>query len=89
MDTDRTDGARGEAGTGEEEREWRNPFKNEGDAFRILVMFMIAAGLVVAAAELIGSWAGLVVGAVAALIGLWAAANWLWVGLGENDDEES
>lgn len=88
MDTDGTDGGRGEASAGEEEREWRNPFKNEGDAFRILVMFMIAAGLVVAAAELVGSWAGLVVGAVAALIGLWAAANWLRVGLGENEEDE-
>ncbi len=87
MDTDRTEDANGVAGTGEEEREWRNPFKNEGDAFRILVMFMIAAGLVIAAAELIGSWAGLLLGAVAALIGLWAAASWLRVGLRENDDE--
>ena len=73
---------------GREQREWRNPFKNEADAFRILVMFMVAAGLVVAAAELVGSWAGIVLGLVAALVGLWAAANWLRVGLGENDESE-
>jgi UPF0716 family protein affecting phage T7 exclusion len=49
----------------------RNPLRNEGDMFRVLVMFAVAAAIVIAVGLVIGSLAGVIVGAVLVAIGLW------------------
>ncbi len=66
--------------------EWRNPLRNEADAFRVLVMILAAAAIVIAAAEIVGSWLGATLGLVAIAVGLYAAIGWLRVGLGERDE---
>lgn len=68
--------------------EWRNPLRNEADAFRVLVMILLAAAIVIAAAEIVGSWLGAILGLIAIAIGLYATIGWLRVGLGERDDED-
>jgi len=49
----------------------RNPLRNEGDMFRVLIMFGIGAAIVIAVALLISSLAGAIVGAILVAIGLW------------------
>jgi UPF0716 family protein affecting phage T7 exclusion len=49
----------------------RNPLRNEGDMFRVLIMFAVAAAIVIAIALLIGSLAGAIVGVILIAIGLW------------------
>jgi UPF0716 family protein affecting phage T7 exclusion len=49
----------------------RNPLRNEGDMFRVLIMFGVAATVVIAVALLIGSLAGAIVGVILIAIGLW------------------
>ena len=66
----------------------RNPFQNEADAFRILVMVVIAGAIVVAAAELVGSWLGLTLLAAAVLLAVWAIVGWLREELSEPDSDE-
>jgi hypothetical protein len=68
--------------------EMRNPFRNESDAFRLLVMIVIAAAAVIAAAELVGSWLGLLLAFVAIAVGTYAAVGWLRVGLEEVDEPD-
>ena len=48
-----------------------NPLKRESDMFRVLVMFAVAAAIVIAVALIFGSLAGLIVGVVLIAIGLW------------------
>lgn len=55
----------------------RNPFRNEADAFRVLVMFVAAGALVVAAALLIGTLAGIVVALILLAVGAWRSWG-LW-----------
>lgn len=64
----------------------RNPFRNEADAFRVLVMFVAAGVLVVAAALLIDPLAGVVVGLGLLAIGLWRSWGLLqsWRRLGSD-----
>ena len=69
--------------------EMRNPFRNEADAFRVLVMIVVAAGIVIAAAEIVGSWLGLLLAAVGLAIGFYSAFGWLREGLSEREDEDS
>ena len=69
------------------EPEMRNPFRSEADAFRILVMIVIAAAVVIAAAELIAPWLGLTLALIAIAVGLWQAVGWLRVGLGEREED--
>jgi UPF0716 family protein affecting phage T7 exclusion len=49
----------------------RNPLKRESDMFRVLLMFAVAAAIVIAVALLISSLAGAIVGAILLGIGLW------------------
>lgn len=70
-----------------EQGEWRNPLRNEADAFRVLVMILVAAAIVIAAAEIVGSWLGVILGLIAIALGLYATFGWLRVGLGERDDD--
>jgi hypothetical protein len=53
-----------------------NPFRHEQDAFRMLVMFMVGAAIVIAATVITGSS---VVGLVVAFILVCLAAAKLWV----------
>jgi UPF0716 family protein affecting phage T7 exclusion len=53
------------------EKKPRNPLRNEGDMFRVLIMFAVAAALVIGVALLVGSLAGAIVGAILVGIGLW------------------
>jgi UPF0716 family protein affecting phage T7 exclusion len=52
-----------------------NPLKRESDMFRVLIMFVAAAAIVIAVALLISSLAGAIVGAVLVAIGLWRTWN--------------
>jgi UPF0716 family protein affecting phage T7 exclusion len=49
----------------------RNPLRNEADMFRVLLMFAVAAVIVITVAVLISSLAGALVGLVLIAIGLW------------------
>ena len=53
----------------------RNPLRREADMFRVLIMFAVAAAIVIAVAVLISSLAGLIVGAIFVAIGLWRTWN--------------
>ena len=48
-----------------------NPLKRESDMFRVLIMFVVAAAIVIAVAVLFGSLAGAIVAAILLGIGLW------------------
>jgi UPF0716 family protein affecting phage T7 exclusion len=48
-----------------------NPLKRESDMFRVLIMFVVAAAIVIAVAVLLGSLAGAIVGAILVAVGLW------------------
>jgi UPF0716 family protein affecting phage T7 exclusion len=48
-----------------------NPLKREADMFRVLVMFAVAAAIVIAVALIFGSLAGVIVGVILVAIGLW------------------
>ena len=60
----------------------RNPFRNEADAFRVLVMFVLAGAAVVAAAALIDPAVGLALAGVFCAIGCGRAWG-LWQDWGE------
>jgi hypothetical protein len=49
----------------------RNPLRRERDMFRVLIMFAVAAAIVIAVAVLISSLAGALVALVLLGIGLW------------------
>ena len=65
----------------------RNPFRSEADAFRVLVMIVVAGGVVIASAVLISTTVGAVLALIAILIGIWATIGWLRVALSERDEE--
>ena len=52
-----------------------NPLKREADMFRVLIMFAVAAAIVIAVALLISSLAGAIVGVILVAIGLWRTWN--------------
>jgi hypothetical protein len=55
----------------------RNPFRNEADAFRVLMMVVAAGAVVVAVAVLLGGLAGALVGLVFLCVGAWRAVGLL------------
>ncbi len=59
----------------------RNPFKSEGDAFRLLVLIGIAALVVIAVAAVAGSMPAAVLGLALVLFGAFHAWRWLRQGL--------
>lgn len=69
------------------DEEMRNPFQKEEDAFRVLVIIVVAAAVIIASAVLISKTLGAVLAVVAIAAGLWKTAGWLGVALGEPDDE--
>jgi hypothetical protein len=66
----------------------RNPFRSEADAFRILVMILVAAAIVIASAVLVSPTLGAILGAIAVAIGLWRAGGWLAIMLGAPDEDD-
>lgn len=64
----------------------RNPFRSEADAFRVLVMIVVAAAIVIAGALLVGSWLGALLGLIAIVLGLKSTIGWLRVGLQEREE---
>ena len=72
-----------------ESRKPRNPLRNEADMFRVLIMFGVAAAIVIAVALLIGSLAGAIVGAILLAIGLWRTWRLIqdWRRYGSDPDE--
>jgi hypothetical protein len=54
-----------------------NPFRSEADAFRVLMMFVIAGAAVVAVALLISELAGALLGVVLLAYGCWRAWGWV------------
>lgn len=65
----------------------RNPFRSEADAFRIVVMIVVAAGIVIASAVLISTTLGAILALIAILAGIWASIGWLRVALSEREEE--
>jgi hypothetical protein len=55
----------------------RNPFRNEADAFRVLMMFVAAGAAVIAVALLVDPLAGALLGVALVAVGLWRAWG-LW-----------
>ena len=70
------------------DREPRNPFRNEADAFRILVIVGLAATVVIAVAVVFGSTAGALLGLVLLLLGGSMALKWLRVQLEARPPDE-
>ena len=66
----------------------RNPFRNEADAFRVLMMIVGGAALVIATAVLIDSAVALAVGLVLACVGCWRAWG-LWQDWGERREDSA
>ena len=64
----------------------RNPFRNEADAFRILVIVVITAAVIIAAAKLIDGWVGAALGLIAFVAATWSVAGWLLTELAERDE---
>ena len=52
-------------------RQPHNPLRREADMFRVLIMFAVAAAIVIAVALLISSLAGVIVAVILVAIGLW------------------
>jgi hypothetical protein len=55
----------------------RNPFRNEADAFRVLVQVVAAGAIVAAVAELIGGLPAVIAGLLLIGVGLWRSWG-LW-----------
>ena len=70
------------------DRELRNPFQSEEDAFRILVMIIAAAVIVIACAVLVSTTLGAILAVIAIAVGLWRAGGWLGQMLGAPDDDD-
>ena len=67
----------------------RNPFKSEADAFRILVMILVAAAIVIVCAVLVSVTLAAILAVVAVAIGLWRAGGWLGRMLGPPDEDDA
>jgi len=67
----------------------RNPFRREADAFRVLLMFVAGAAVVIAVALLVSSLAGALLALVLLAIGLWRAWGLLqeWRRVGSDPGE--
>jgi len=78
------------SGTGTEASEpkkWRNPFRSEADAFRLLVIIGLAVAAIVIAAKLGGPWLGVPVALILIGLGTRATLRWLKVAVEERDPE--
>ena len=64
----------------------RNPFRNEADAFRVLMMFVAAGAAVIAVALLVGTIPGIVLALLLTGVGVWRAWG-LWQSWRETGSE--
>ncbi len=71
-----------------DERPPRNPFRNETDAFRVLMVIAAAGAIVVAVTLLAGTTPGFILAIALVCIGLWSTARWLRYWLGTREDQE-
>ena len=71
-----------------DERPHRNPFRNEADAFRILMMVVAAGAIVVAVTLAAGTTPGFILAIVLGGIGLWFAGKWARYWLGTREGQE-
>jgi hypothetical protein len=69
-----------------DEQRFRNPFRSEQDAFRLLVIIGVSVLAIVLAWRLGGSWAGVPVTVVLLAAATRATFRWLRQALGERDD---
>jgi hypothetical protein len=69
----------------EETKPFRNPFRSEEDAFRLLVIMIVAIAVMVAAAKLGGPWVGVPVAVVVIGLGVRATVLWLRIALQERE----
>lgn len=72
--------------SGQDGKPLRNPLRSERDAFRVLVYIVVAALLIVLAATLVGTWAGVVLALVALVLGLTQTVSWLAAMLSTPED---
>jgi uncharacterized membrane protein YjjP (DUF1212 family) len=68
-----------------EDRELRNPFRSEADAFRLLLLIGLGVLAVVLAAVLGGGWVGLAVAVVLLAIAARATFRWLQASVAERE----
>jgi hypothetical protein len=69
----------------------RNPFRSEGDAFRLLMTVVAAGAVVVAVTLLIRPLVGALVGLLLVAVGLWRVwrwARWWFAARGEGSEAE-
>lgn len=69
----------------EEAKPFRNPFRSEADAFRLLVIIGLSIAAIVVAAQLGGAWAGVPVTLILLAVATRATLRWLKVAIGERD----
>jgi hypothetical protein len=72
----------------EEARPPRNPFRNEADAFRVLMMVAGAGAVVVAVTLIAGTTPGFVLAVVLLGVGAWLSARWVRYWLGTREDQD-
>ena len=68
-----------------EDRELRNPFRSEADAFRLLLLIGLGVLAVVLAAVLGGGWVGLAVAVALLAIAARATFRWLQASVAERE----
>jgi hypothetical protein len=66
----------------------RNPFRNEADAFRVLMMVVAAGALVVAVTLVAGTTPGFVLAVILLGVGGWSSARWARYWLGTREDQD-
>ncbi len=88
-DAEQKAGGRGDqrrAGS-EAPKPFRNPFRSEEDAFRLLVIIGVSIAAIVIAAKLGGAWAGVPVTLILLALATRATFKWLKVAVSERDPE--
>ncbi len=66
---------------------FRNPFRSEQDAFRLLVIIGVSIAAIVIAAKLGGAWVGVPVTLLLLALATRATFKWLKVAVSERDPE--
>lgn len=68
-----------------DETGFRNPFRSEADAFRLLTIVAAAGAVVIAAGLLVGSRLALIIFGVMLLLSVRPVVGWFRTALGERD----
>jgi hypothetical protein len=67
----------------------RNPFRSEGDAFRLVVLILVSGALIVASAVLVSRTVALVVAGLLLGVGLVRTGIWIRRSIASPDDENN